>query len=71
MDGIKPRPVMEVKVNKVSLPTSTVPKKKRKVTGVTSTIYKPFPQELYQVNLVPELKAAFHGMDPEPGYMRI
>ncbi|XP_068728761.1 uncharacterized protein [Montipora capricornis] len=72
-DGVKPRPVMDVTVQKLKNPTqqSAQVKKKRKVSGVTSTVYKPFEEPLWSLDLPTILSPIFEGLNPKPGFLRV
>ena len=73
VDGVKPRPVMDVTVQKLKNPTqqSAQVKKKRKVSGVTSTIYKPFEEPLWSLDLPKILSPIFEGLNPKPAFLRV
>ena len=73
VDGVKPRPVMDVIVQKLKNPTqqSAQVKKKRKVSVVTSTVYKPFEEPLWSLDLPEILSPTFEGLNPKPGLLRI
>ena len=64
---------MDVIIQKAHNPTkqSAQVKKKRKVSGVTSTVYKPFEDELTSLHLPDTLSPIFEGLNPEPGFLRV
>ena len=47
------------------------PAKKKRTTGVRSTVYKPFEGPLSSINLPAVLSPIFSDTTPKPGYMRI
>lgn len=71
-EGIKARPVTDLIIQK-SKPKDKLhePKKKRKVCGVASTIYKPFQQSLSSLDLTSVLSPQFENLNNQPGFMRI
>ena len=73
VDGVQPRPVMDATVQKLKNPTqqSAQVKRKRKVSGVTSTVYKPFDEPLWSLDLPKILSPIFEGLNPKPGSLRI
>ena len=73
VDGVKPRPVMDVTVQKLKNPTQQLAqvKKKRKVSGVTSTVYKAFEEPLSSLDLPEILSPIFEGLNPKPGFLRV
>ena len=63
---------MDVTVQKLKNPKlSAQVKKKRKVSGVTSTVYKPFEEPLWSLDLPEILNPTFEGLNPKPGLLRI
>ena len=65
---------MDIVVQRAKRPSSnssTEAKKKRKVTGVNSKLYKPFRQPLRSLNMPKALIPIFEEHDPKPGYLRI
>ena len=68
VDGVQPRPVMDATVQKLKNPTqqSAQVKRKRKVSGVTSTVYKPFDEPLWSLDLPKILSPIFEGLNPKP-----
>ena len=72
-NGVKPRSVMDVTVQKLKKPNQQLSqmKKKRKVSGVTSTVYKPFEAPLWSLNLPKILSSSFEGLNPKPGFLRV
>ena len=73
VDGIRARPVMDVAVQKMKTPKqhSTPPKKKRNISGVTCTVYKPFQQPLHSLNLPQLLAPSFSNHKFQPGFLRV
>lgn len=73
VDGICARPVMDVTVQKMKTPKqqSTQPKKKRNISGVTCTVYKPFQQPLHSLNLPELLTPSFSNHPFKPGFLRV
>ena len=70
--GVKPRPVMDVTVQKLQNPKlSAQVKKKRKVSGVTSTVYKPFEEPIWSLDLPEILSPILEGLKPKPGFLRV
>ena len=65
------RPLTEVIVEKLSCPTDIQPKKKRKITGVTPKLYKPFKQSLAELDVPAALGPLIKDNSPEPGFLRI
>ena len=70
VDGVKPRPVMDVIIQKAHNPAAqpTQVKKKRKVSGVSSTVYKPFEDDFTSIQLPNILSPIFEGLNSEPGF---
>ena len=64
---------MDVVIQKAENPSQqpTQVKKKRKVSGVSCTVYKPFEEQLASINLPSALTPLFEKLDPEPGFLRI
>lgn len=73
VDGVKPCPVMDVTVQKLKNPTQQLAqvKKKRKVSGVTSTVFKAFEEPLSSLDLPEILGPIFQGLNPKPGFLRV
>ena len=46
-------------------------KKKRKVSGVSCTVEKPFEEQVASLNLPSTLSPLFEELDPKPGFLRI
>lgn len=64
---------MDIKIEKIKAP-SKLPgnkMKKRRVSGVNSTIYKPFQDPLSSLDLPKALTPLLSDLDPTPGYLRI
>ena len=72
-DRVSPRSVMDVVIQKAENPSqqSTQVKKKRKVSGVSCTVYKPFEEQIASLNLPSTLSPLFEELDPKPGFLRI
>ena len=64
---------MDVVIQKAENPSqqSTQVKKKRKVSGVSCTVYKPFEEQIASLNLPSTLSPLFEELDPKPGFLRI
>lgn len=64
---------MDVVIQKAENPSQqpTKVKKRRKVSGVHCTVYKPFEQRLASLNLPSSLGPLFEELGPEPGFFRI
>ena len=64
---------MDVVIQKTENPSQqpTQLKKKRKVSGVSCTMYKPFEEQLASLNLPSTLNPLFDKLDPKPGFLRI
>ena len=64
---------MDATVQKLKNPThqSAQVKRKRKVSIVTSTVYKPFDEPLWSLDLPNILSPIFEGLNPKPGSLRI
>lgn len=64
---------MDVVIQKAENPSQqpTQVKKKRKVSGVTCTVYKPFEEQLASLNLLSTLNPLFDKLDSKPGSLRI
>ena len=64
---------MDVVIQKAENPSqqSTQVKKKRKVSGVSCTVYKPFEEQIASLNLPSTLSPLFEHLDPKPGFLRI
>ena len=64
---------MDVVIQKAENPSQqpTQVKKKRKVSGFSCTVYKPFEERLASINLPSALSPLFEKLDPEPGFLRI
>lgn len=58
-------------MEKLSWPTDIQPKKKRKITGVTPKLYKPFKQSLAELDVPAALGPLIKDSNPEPGFLRI
>ena len=65
VDGIQPRPLSEVVIEKLTCATDNPPKKRKKVSGVSQELYKPFNESLAELNIPAALGC------PEPGFLRI
>ncbi|XP_015779800.1 PREDICTED: uncharacterized protein LOC107357681 [Acropora digitifera] len=64
---------MDVVIHKAENPSqqSAQVKKKRKVSGVSCTVYKPFEEQIASLNLPSTLSPLFEELDPKPGFLRI
>ena len=64
---------MDVVIQKAENPSQqrTQVKKKRKVSGVSCTVYKPFEEQLASLNLPSTLNPLFDKLDPKSGFLRI
>ena len=64
---------MDVVIQKAENPSqqSTQIKKKRKVSAVSCTVYKPFEEQTASLNLPSTLSPLFEELDPKPGFLRI
>ena len=64
---------MDVVIQKAENPSQqpTQVKKKRKVSGVSCTVYKPFEEQIASLNLPSTLSPLFEELDPKPGFLRI
>ena len=71
MDGIQPRPLSEVIIEKLTCPTDNPPKKRKKVSGVSQKLYKPFNESLAELNIPAALAPLIKNACPEPGFLRI
>ena len=63
---------MDVVIQKAENPSQqpTQVKKKRKVSGVSCTVYKPFEEQLASLNLPSTLNPLFDKLDPKPGFYK-
>ena len=71
VDGIEPKAVLDVTVQKVISPQAKSDRKRKKVSGVTSTVFKPFQQPLSTLNMANVLRPLFENLTPRPGFLRI
>ncbi|KAK2564580.1 hypothetical protein P5673_012037 [Acropora cervicornis] len=71
LDGIQPRPLSEVIVEKLTCPTDNPPKKRKKVSGVSQKLYKPFHESLEELNIIAALAPLIGNTCPESGFLRI
>ncbi|XP_028517970.1 uncharacterized protein LOC114576096 [Exaiptasia diaphana] len=72
LEGINPRAVTKLVIQKSKPKQTGEPyKKKRKVSGVRSTVYKPFEQPLQDIDLPGILAQTFSEIEPNPGFLRI
>ena len=71
MDGIQPRPLSEVIIEKLTCPTDNPPKKRKKVSGVSQKLYKPFNESLAELNIPAALVPLVKNACPESGFLRI
>lgn len=64
---------MDVVIQKAENPSQqpTQVKKKRRVSGVSCTVYKPFEGQVASLNLPSTLSPLFEELDPKPGFLRI
>ena len=64
---------MDVVIQKAENPSqqSTQIKKKRKVSAVSCTVYKPFEEQTASLNLPSTLSPLFEELDLKPGFLRI
>lgn len=69
--GIEPKAVLDVTVQKVISPQAKSDRKRKKVSGVTSTVFKPFQQPLSTLNMANVLRPFFENLTPRPGFLRI
>lgn len=69
LDGIQPRPLSEVIVEKLTCPTDDPPKKRKKVSGVSQKLYKPFHESLAELNIIAALAPLIGNTCPEPGFL--
>ena len=64
---------MDVVIQQAENPSQqpTQVKKKRKVSGVSCTVYEPFEEQVASLNLPSALSPLFEELDPKPGFLRI
>lgn len=71
MDGIQPRPLSDVIVEKLTCPTDNPPKKRKKVSGVSQKLYKPCHESLEELNIIAALAPLIGNTCPQSGFLRI
>ena len=71
VDGIEPKVVLDVIVQKVISPQAKSDKKRKKVSGVTSMVFKPFQQLLSTLNMAKVLRPLYENLTSRPGFLRI
>ena len=75
IDGIEPKAVLDITIQKVQPPTCSSQKKHQKkrktISGVASTVFKPFQQPLHILDMPKMLRPVFENLTPKPGFLRI